>query len=219
MISKSQALSVVNEKKRKLFFNDYATSRPLDWDRLKKMRRSSTERPINCTFEYEQFFQVYSKIRTEDAEKKSNDTIVVLTPTPGLENCDNKPLKSLLQKIKGLIPRHSNPKVGEVERQLKKRGALANVVKDCITVVSETKKVIEPGPMQHLQGGDTSYHRWPVPDIAWQHVATIKQEEARRLFPSEADALAFEEAYAEAELSQSEADLALKRGPGHPIPT
>ena len=97
MVSKSQALSVVNEKKRKLFFNDYATSRPLDWDRLKKMRRSSTERPINCTFEYEQFFQVYSKIRTEDAEKKSNDTIVVLTPTPGLENCDNKRLKSLLQ--------------------------------------------------------------------------------------------------------------------------
>ena len=93
----------------------------------------------------------------------------------------------------------------------KKRGALANVVKDCITVVSEAKTLIKPGPMQHLQGGDTSYHIGPVPDIAWQHVATIKQEEARRLFPSEADALSFEEADAEAELRQSEADQALEK--------
>ena len=211
MISKSQGLSVVNEKKRKLFWTDYATSRPLDWASLKKRRRSSTERPLSCSFDYEQFFQVYSKIRTEDADKKSNDIIVALTPAPGLENCDNRPLKSLLQTIRGLIPKHSKPQIGEVERQLKKRGALANVVKDCITVVSEAKTVIEPGPMQHLQGGDTSYHKWPVPDIAWQHVATIKQEEAHRLFPSEADPATLEEGDGEADNHQNEADQALEK--------
>ena len=211
MIPKATTLSVVNEKKRKLFLNDYATSRPLDWDRIKKWRKSSSERAINCTFDYDQFFQVYSKIRTEDADRKSNDTIVVLTPTPGLERCENQPLKRLLQKIKGLIPRHSNPLVGEVERQLKKRGPLANVVKDCVTVVSEAKTVIEPGPMQHLTGGDTSFHRWPVPDIAYQHVATIKADEAHRLFPSEVEAVSLEEADADAEHRQSEVDQALER--------
>ena len=88
---------------------------------------------------------------------------------------------------------------------------MSDVVKYFITVMSETKSVIERGPMQHLPGGDTSFHKWPVPEIAYPQVATIKHDEVHRLFPSEAEAVSLEEADSDADRHQSEADQALEK--------
>ena len=88
---------------------------------------------------------------------------------------------------------------------------MSDVVKDFITVMSGTKSVIELGPMQHLPGGDTSFHRWPVPEIAYPQVATIKHDDVHRLFPSEAEAVSLEEADSDADRHQSEADQALEK--------
>ena len=85
------------------------------------------------------------------------------------------------------------------------------MVEDFIIVMSETKSVIERGPMQHLTGGDTSFHGWPMPEIAYPQVATIKHDEVHRLFPSEAEAVSLEEADSDADRHQSEADQALEK--------
>ena len=88
---------------------------------------------------------------------------------------------------------------------------MSDVVEDRITAMSETKSVIERGPTQHLTGGDTSFHRYPVPEIAYPQVATIKHDEVHRLFPSEAEAVSLEEADSDADRHQSEADQALEK--------
>ena len=88
---------------------------------------------------------------------------------------------------------------------------MSAVDNDFTTLMSETKSVIERGPMQHLTGGDTSFHRWPVPEIAYLQVATIKHDEVHRLFPSEAEAVSLEEADSDADHHQSEADQALEK--------
>ena len=88
---------------------------------------------------------------------------------------------------------------------------MSDVVKDFITVMSETKSVIERGPMQHLTGGDTSFHKWSVPEIVYPQVATVKHDEVHRLFPSKAEAVSLEEADSDADRHQSEADQALEK--------
>ena len=209
-ISKANGLSVVTERKRKLFYADYGVSQPLDWERLKKKRKSCSQLPINCDFTYDDFFQAYSKCRTEDADKKSDDSIVVLTPAPGLQSCENRSLKTLLVKCRSLIPRHTKPKVGEVERQRKGRGGLANVVKDFVTVLSEAKRVVDQGPMMHLNG-HTSFHKWPVPEISDSQVATIKCVDAHRLFPKDIEAMTVEDEGSDNDLPQKADDQALER--------
>ena len=69
---------------------------------------------------------------------------------------------------------------------------MSDVAKDFITVMSETKSVIERCPTQHLPGGNTSFHKWPVPEIAYPQVATIKHDDVHRLFPSEAEAVSLD---------------------------
>ena len=88
---------------------------------------------------------------------------------------------------------------------------MSDMAEDFITVMSETKSVIERGPMQHLTGGDTSFHGWPMPEIAYPQVATMKHDEVHRLFPSEAEAVSLEEADSDADRHQSEADQALEK--------
>ena len=66
------------------------------------------------------------------------------------------------------------------------------MAEDFITVMSETKSVVEHGPMQHLTGGATSFHRYC-------------------LFPSEAEAVSLAEADSNADRHQSEADQALEK--------
>ena len=88
---------------------------------------------------------------------------------------------------------------------------MSDVAKDFITVMSETKSVIERCPMQHLPGGNTGFHKWPVPEIAYPQVATIKHDDVHRLFPSEAEAVSLEEADSDADRHQSEADQALEK--------
>ena len=88
---------------------------------------------------------------------------------------------------------------------------MSDVAKDFITVMSETKSVIERCPMQHLPGGNTGFHKWPVPEIAYPQVATIKHDDVHRLFPSEAEAVSLEEADSDADHHQSEDDQALEK--------
>ena len=64
------------------------------------------------------------------------------------------------------------------------------MAEDFITVMSETKSVVEHGPMQHLTGGATSFHGYC-------------------LFPSEAEAVSLAEADSHADRRLSVADLAL----------
>ena len=78
-------------------------------------------------------------------------------------------------------------------------------------MMSGTKSVIERGPMQHLPGGDTNFHKWSVPEIAYPQVATVKHDDVHRLFPSEAEAVSLEEADSDADRHQSEADQALEK--------
>ena len=66
------------------------------------------------------------------------------------------------------------------------------MAEDFITVMSETKSVVEHGPMQHLTGGATSFHRYC-------------------LFPSEAEAVSLAEADSNSDRHQSEADQALEK--------
>ena len=207
-ISKAQGLSVVSEKKRKLFYMDYAVSQPLDWDRVKKHRQSCVKFPINAEYSYDDFFQAYAKCRTEDAEKKSDDTIVILTPSPGITQCANNSLKTLLAKCRTLIPKHCKPRVGEVERQPKTRGRLTAVVKDFVTVMFEKKKTIDKGPMLHLSG-NTCFHKWPVPEM--EQVATFKYADVHRLFPKDAEAVTVAEPDSDDEAPQTEDDQVLER--------
>ena len=207
-ISKANGLSVVTERKRKLFYADYGVSQPLDWERLKKKRRSCSQLPLSCDFTYDDFFQAYAKCRTEDAEKKSDDTIVILTPSPGITQCSNNSLKTLLGKCRTLIPKHCTPRVGEVERQPKTKGRLTAVVKDCVTVMSEKKKTIDKGPMMHLSG-NTCFHKWPVPEM--EQVAKVKYADVHRLFPKDAEAVTVAEPDSDDELPQTEDDKALER--------
>ena len=104
IVSKSRGLSIVNEKKRKLFYQDSSVSLPFDWDRTKRQRKPCSHTPISGEYDHEIPLQVYSKIRTEDEEKKSTDRIVILTPAPPLHHCDNTSLKNALQACKMLTP-------------------------------------------------------------------------------------------------------------------
>ena len=88
---------------------------------------------------------------------------------------------------------------------------MSDMAEDFITVMSETKSVVERGPMQHLTGGATSFHGWPMRQIAYPQVATIKHDDVHRLFPSEAEAVSLEEADSDADRHQSEADQALEK--------
>ena len=69
---------------------------------------------------------------------------------------------------------------------------MRDMAEDFITVMSETKSVVERGPMQHLTGGATSFHGYC-------------------LFPSETEAVSLAEADSNADRHQSEADQALEK--------
>ena len=87
---------------------------------------------------------------------------------------------------------------------------MANVVKDFVTVLSEAKRVVDQGPMMHLNG-HTSFHKWPVPEISDSQVATIKCVDAHRLFPKDIEAMTVEDEGSDNDLPQKADDQALER--------
>ena len=83
MKTKLGLLNRLAEKKRKLFLLDDLTSKPLDHERLSKRHKSvfAPMKQMLADTDMDPLLEVYSKFRTENAEKMSDDTVMVLTPS------------------------------------------------------------------------------------------------------------------------------------------
>ena len=184
VITKANGFSCVTERKRKMFFYDCGMTSPIDYERLRRHRKSfscllAPEGDSPYQDDHDKFFEIVSETKSADEGQRSDDIIIVITPMPKLTSCNNKPLAEILKKIASLHPKPKFTRVGEVERHVKRRGTLIGVMKDCMTVVCENSYQIELKQMEHLSG-HTRYHKWEVPDIGqpW----TISKDDMNLLF-------------------------------------
>ena len=114
-------MHVLSEKKRKLFVDEVANSRPLDWEKLKK-RKKSMFQPVSVTFQPEDqevvnLFEVYNLTRTEDDEKVSDDIVCVLLPGQAPNVPSNKNAETYCKAMRSMVPKHQPPKLGQVEME------------------------------------------------------------------------------------------------------
>ena len=111
---------------------------------------------------FDLLLEVYSKCRSENGDRKSTDEIVAITPCPALGSGEDKALKVLNAKLRGLTPKHQKPKNGEVELPVKaRRGTFAPLPKDVITTVCEMRQTLTKRKFTHIEG-TSCVNKWVV---------------------------------------------------------
>ena len=189
---KMQRIPVLSDKKRKLFISDDAQTRPVDWEKVKRMKKSVFH-PMVFDFEADSVldpvFEVYHACRTEHEDGMSDDLIACIVPGPPPNSPSNKSVEACYKKLKTLVPKHQSPKIGtivpssqDVFRRVKARGAWQGRSDDNIMFTSQRRGLMQRKAMSFLAGGDTYFNRWPVPSIPFTQLCKCDVDTHDKLF-------------------------------------
>ena len=210
--------SLVNEKKRKLFLYDELSAKMVDADRLYKRHRSAFT-PLTASLaedDLESLMYLYSKFRTESDDRKSDDVVMLLTPSQPPNSPHHKNLLTGHAKFSKHTPKLCPPKIINIEAKPadmmnRLRGSQAfsgsSIIANMIWT-REVKTAMVRRKMSHLEG-DTLLNQWRVPLISFDKLAKIEKNKLANLFPS-TDAAATPEDDPDNDMNATADELELK---------
>ena len=188
-------LPLMNEKKRKFFQLELANTQNVDWEMVKRQRKSMfhpvTTRDADDAITA--LVEVYSKFRTEDDKKESEDTICIIVPGPQPNVPVNKPMELCYRKLSGITPAHQPPKIGKIEieqadvmrRFTGVRAAFGGQIIDEKIFTTQKKNTFVRKTMKKLGGaipGDSYFNRWLVKTIPLASMRKCELEVCNGLF-------------------------------------
>ena len=188
---KFSLIQLSKEKKRKLFIHDESVAMQIDWDKVKR-RKMSMFSHVNRAMapsDIEPIMELYAVGKTAGEDGESDDLLMVIVPGPPPNAPSSKNLETVHKKLKGVVPRMQPPKIGKVEmssadilRRAKNRGVFTGLIEDHIVFTMQKKGPMHKEQMNHLQGGDIFFNKWPIPSIAWPQLMKVSKVVHDKMF-------------------------------------
>ena len=103
--------------KRKAFYQDLLTYGTVDHEKCKKQKKSvfSCTHTASLETQPDHLLEIYSKCRSVDDDGVSDDLLMFALQGPPPDEPENKPVASLVKKLKGLVPKHQKAKIGTID--------------------------------------------------------------------------------------------------------
>ena len=170
---KVENLSLIKEKKRKLFLHDECVTTAVDWPKLKRRRLSMFTSPTHTITpeDLDPITEVYAIGKTAGPTGgDSEDILMVVVPGPPPNAPGTKNVATVHSVLKNISPKLQSPKIGKIEistvdilRRSKKHRAFTGTNENNIVFSMQAK-----GPMHKGDGpmpAGVYFNKWTVPGI------------------------------------------------------
>ena len=181
--------------KRKAFYLDLLTHGAIDHAKCKKQKKSVFSSTDNVSLETQpdNMIEIYSKCRSVDDDGVSDDLLMFAVQGPPPDEPENKPVASLVKKLKGLVPKHQKAKIGTIEiiqtdvlRRFKYKSFFNGKSQDFVVFTQEKKTNMARNSMAYLEGGNAYFNKWPVHALAFENMRKLSPEKYRQVVGEEA---------------------------------
>ncbi len=180
---KLKRIPLLAETKRKLFIWDSLVTEPVDWEKVRKEKKSigSCSSTRLSGDQLEGFLSAYLRHRTPEGSG-SRDYVAILVPGGKPDQPLNKFLQEAHRILKNITPKHQPPKIGDIEhqqsdvlRRVRARGSFKRKAEDHLVFTQELRTDIGRKRMKYLDG-DTHFNTWRAPGVDLSQQAKIPQQ-------------------------------------------
>ena len=209
IIKESDRAPFMKEPGRKLFIYDSLSQDPLDWTKLRKLKRSwmGAARVNMVCHQAGQMGQdtlcalkdVYLNFRTErQPDALCEDIVAVNVPGTAADTPKNEALDAAWRSLKALGNKHVGPKIGQIQQnkaallqQVYTRGVWNRTPDHHLVFTYQAVPRNSTGRkrMRYLSDGaafgDTAFNVWPVPLVAIANMAKTTQQVHDDIFVDE----------------------------------
>ena len=176
--------------KRKAFYLDLLTYGAVDHEKCKKQKKSvfSSTDAVSLETQPDHLIEIYSKCRSVDDDGASDDLLMFALQGPPPDEPENKPVASLVKKLKAMVPKHQKAKIGTIDtiqtdvlRRFKYKSFFNGKSQDFVVFTQEKKTNMARNTMAYLEGGNAYFNKWPVHAIPFENMRKVSLEKYRQI--------------------------------------